>query len=199
MTRTLIAWSLALGAVPALAQDGGRNQYISDDISVTLRDAPRNDAASVGAVNSGDKVTVLQTLGAQSFAQVKTADGRTGWLTARYVSSEPAAKTRLKELQSQLAEAQSRIKGLDTELADAKALLEKAKPAFELSGENERLQQALAAAEQQSQAALSRYDTERAKRRTLVTGASLVGGGLLAGLILPLFLGNGKRRRRSDF
>ncbi len=191
--------SLVLASAPALAQEGGRNQYISDDISVTLRDAPRNDAASVGAVNSGDKVTVLQTLGAQSFAQVRTADGRTGWLTARYVSSEPAAKTRLKELQSQLAEAQSRIKGLDTELADAKALLEKAKPAFELSGENERLQQALAAAEQQSQAALSRYDTERAKRRTLVTGASLVGGGLLAGLILPLFLGNGKRRRRSDF
>jgi SH3 domain protein len=199
MTRTLTALSLVLASAPALAQEGGRNQYISDDISVTLRDAPRNDAASVGAVNSGDKVTVLQTLGAQSFAQVRTADGRTGWLTARYVSSEPAAKTRLKELQSQLAEAQSRIKGLDTELADAKALLEKAKPAFELSGENERLQQALAAAEQQSQAALSRYDTERAKRRTLVTGASLVGGGLLAGLILPLFLGNGKRRRRSDF
>lgn len=190
--------SLVLASAPALAQEGGRNQYISDDISVTLRDAPRNDAASVGAVNSGDKVTVLQTLGAQSFAQVRTADGRTGWLTARYVSSEPAAKTRLKELQSQLAEAQSRIKGLDTELADAKTLLDKAKPAFELSGENERLRQALATAEQQSQAAQSRYDIERAKRRTQVTGASLVGGGILVGLILP-WLGAGKRRRRSDF
>lgn len=190
--------SLVLASAPALAQEGGRNQYISDDISVTLRDAPRNDAASVGAVNSGDKVTVLQTLGAQSFAQVRTADGRTGWLTARYVSSEPAAKTRLKELQSQLAEAQSRIKALDTELADAKTLLDKAKPAFELSGENERLRQALATAEQQSQAAQSRYDIERAKRRTQVTGASLVGGGILVGLILP-WLGAGKRRRRSDF
>lgn len=190
--------SLVLASAPALAQEGGRNQYISDDISVTLRDAPRNDAASVGAVSSGDKVTVLQTLGAQSFAQVRTADGRTGWLTARYVSSEPAAKTRLKELQSQLAEAQSRIKALDTELADAKTLLDKAKPAFELSGENERLRQALATAEQQSQAAQSRYDIERAKRRTQVTGASLVGGGILVGLILP-WLGAGKRRRRSDF
>lgn len=190
--------SLVLASAPALAQEGGRNQYISDDISVTLRDAPRNDAASVGAVNSGDRVTVLQTLGAQSFAQVRTADGRTGWLTARYVSSEPAAKTRLKELQSQLAEAQSRIKALDTELADAKTLLDKAKPAFELSGENERLRQALATAEQQSQAAQSRYDIERAKRRTQVTGASLVGGGILVGLILP-WLGAGKRRRRSDF
>ncbi|WP_341917517.1 TIGR04211 family SH3 domain-containing protein [Hydrocarboniphaga effusa] len=193
-----MALSLVLASAPAFAQEGGRNQYISDDISVTLRDAPRNDAASVGAVNSGDKVTVLQTLGAQSFAQVKTADGRTGWLTARYISAEPAAKTRLKELQSQLAEAQSRIKALDAELADAKALLEKAKPAFELSGENERLQQALESAEQQSQAAASRYDTERARRRTLVTGASLVGGGILVGLILP-WLGAGKRRRRSDF
>lgn len=190
--------SFVLASAPALAQEGGRNQYISDDISVTLRDGPRNDAASVGAVNSGDKVTVLQTLGAQSFAQVKTADGRTGWLTARYISSEPAAKTRLKELQSQLAEAQSRIKSLDSELANAKSMLEKAKPAFELSGENERLQQALATAEQQSQAAASRYDTERARRRTLVTGASLVGGGILVGLILP-WLGAGKRRRRSDF
>src|SRR3546814_12284827 len=64
-------------AVP-LAYAEGTPQYITDDVSVTLREAPRNDAASIGVLHSGDKVTMLETLGEQSFARVRPSAGAVG-------------------------------------------------------------------------------------------------------------------------
>lgn len=198
MIRTLLALSLALVSGLADAQTSGQTQYISDDISVTLRDAARNDAAPVGSISSGDRVTVLQVLGSQSFAQIRTVDGRVGWINARYLSPQPAAKVRIRDLQGELATAQTRVRDLESELATLKSRLEGARPAFQLQQENGRLQQALTLAEQERTAARARYDEESARRRTLVTGAGLVGGGVFLGLLLP-WLGSGRRRRRSDF
>ena len=53
----------------------------------------------------------------------------------------------------------------------------------ELKTQREELEQSLAA-----------YDAERARQRTLVTGAALVGGGVLLGLLLPVLA---RRRRRG--
>src|SRR3546814_1820155 len=88
-------------AVP-LAYAEGTPQYITDDVSVTLREAPRNDAASIGVLHSGDKVTMLETLGEQSFARVRTSAGAEGWMTARYLSGQLAAKDRLSQMKSDL-------------------------------------------------------------------------------------------------
>lgn len=197
MTRTFTAVGLALLPVLALAQNP-RQQYIADEIRVTIRQEPRNDAASLGAVSSGAQVTVLQVLGADSFARIRTADGRTGWITARYLSSEPAAKDLLQSARKELAEARAQIESLQRELADAHEKLKAAAPAFEIAGDNRRLRAALAEQEQATRQMQDRYDIERARRRTLVTGAALVGGGTVLGLVLPL-LARGKRRRYGDF
>lgn len=199
MTRTFIAVSLGLLPLLCSAQGASRQQqYISDEISVTIRDAPRNDAPSLGVISSGARVSVLESLGAESFTRIRAADGRTGWVTSRFVSPRPAAKDRLADVEKQLAQAQEQISGLQAQLASARDQLEKAAPALALAGDNEKLRASLAEQERQSAEAMSRYDQERAKRRTLVTGAALVGGGVLLGLLLP-WLGRGKRRRYSDF
>src|SRR3546814_14114413 len=62
-------------AVP-LAYAEGTPQYITDDVSVTLREAPRNDAASIGVLHSGDKVTMLETHGEQSFDRKSVVEGK---------------------------------------------------------------------------------------------------------------------------
>jgi len=183
----------------AFAQDGGKQQYISDDISITVREGPRNDAASVGVVNSGDKVTVLETLGEASFARIRTSDGRSGWITSRYLSPLPAAKDRVQGLQTELTQSRNQVKSLQAELDAAQGRLQDARPAMEVAADNERLKTELATAQQQNQDAQTRTNEERARRRTLVTGAALVGGGILLGLILPLMgRGGGRRKRRNE-
>jgi SH3 domain protein len=199
MTRTCFVAGMLLLPAIACAQDGGKQQYISDDISITVRDGPRNDAASVGSVNSGDKVTVLESLGEASFARIRTADGRTGWITSRYLSGQPAAKDRTQGLQTELTASRNQLKSLQAELDAAQGRLENARPAMEVAADNEKLKADLATAQQQNEDAQIHTNEQRAERRTMVTGAALVGGGILLGLILPLMgRGGGRRKRRNE-
>lgn len=198
MNRSLIFCALLLAA-PLVHAQSGTTQFISDDIAVVLREAPRNDAGSLGSLRSGQKVTVLETLGPDSFARVRTADGREGWMTARYLSAQPAAKDRVAQLKADLDAAQKQIKSLQAELGAAKAQLDQARPAFELAQDNTRLKSELAAKEQASQALRQQFDQERARRATLLTGAGLLSGGVVLGLLLPWLLQSRRRRRYGDF
>jgi SH3 domain protein len=201
-TRTFLAHALCgqallLCAPVALAQGEGRQQYISDDVSVTIRQKPSNDAASVGVVKSGARVTVLESLGADSFAHIRTGDGRDGWITARFLSAQPAAKEQLQQMKQQLDQAHAQAQSLQRDLDAAQQQLAKARPALEMAGQNDKLRAEIAQREQQVSALEQQFDTEKAHRETLITGAALVGGGVLLGLVLP-WMGT-RKRRRGDF
>ncbi len=204
MTKTRKFWVSAACALapalhmsPAMAQSTGRQQYISDEISVTIRQKPSNDAESLGVVKSGARVTVLESLGGDSFAHIRTADGRDGWITARFLSEQPAAKEQLTQLRQQLEQAHTQIQALQHDLDSAQQQLAKAKPALEMAGENDKLRATIAQREQQVGALEQQFDAERARRETIVTGGALVAGGIFIGLVLP-WLG-GRKKRRSDF
>jgi SH3 domain protein len=189
--------ALLLWAPLALAQPEGQQQYISDDISVTIRQKPSNDALSLGVVKSGARVTVLDSLGADSFAHIRTADGRDGWITARFLSAQPAAKEQMLQLKQQLEQAHGQAQSLQRELDSAQQQLAKARPALEMAGENDKLRADIAQREQQVSELERQFDGERARRDTLATGAGLVGGGILLGLLLP-WVGT-RKKRYSDF
>jgi SH3 domain protein len=202
MTKTRTFWALVLCApvvlpCAALAQAQGRQQYISDEISVTIRLKPTNDSESLGAVKSGARVTVLESLGADSFAHIRTADGRDGWITARFLSDQPAAKDQLVALHQQLEQAHTQAQSLQQQLDTAQAQLAKAKPALEMADQNDKLRAAISQREQQVQALEHQYDAEKAHRQTLITGAILVGVGMFIGLVLPWM--GGRKKRRGDF
>lgn len=200
MTRTFTSLGLALLLLPALAlaQNAGRAYYIADDIPITVREQPRNDAAVVAQLKSGARVTLLQSLGRESFARIRTGDGREGWVTARYLSTQPSARDRYQQAQQELAAAQDRITTLERELQSAQQQLAQARPAFEALRENERLHAAMAELERSSAEQRARYDAEKARRRSLLSGGALVVIGTLLGLVLP-WLGRGRKRRYSDF
>ena len=198
MKSTYLLCGLLLAAQAPLAA-AESVQYISDDITLSLRDAPRNDATVVGAVRSGQRVTVLEVLGSDSFARIRGADGREGWMTARYLSTQPAAKDRQNQIKAELEAAQAQIKSLETRLKDAGTQLDKARPALELEQLNAQLKAKLDDQQEQMSAMEQRFNVERERRATLVTGATLVGGGMLGGLLLPWIWALRRRRRWGDF
>ncbi|MDD3761905.1 MAG: TIGR04211 family SH3 domain-containing protein [Nevskiales bacterium] len=189
---------LALLAMPTLAA-AEKLQYIDDEISVTVRDAPRNDATYLGVVKSGDRVTLIESLGPQSFAKIRTENGTEGWVTARFLTDEPAAKDALISVRRELSQAQSRIRSLETDLKTAQSELQKAGPALELATENDRLRAQITELQRGAEEVRQRYNEQKARRRTMLTGAGLVGAGILGGLILPWLGRHSRRRRWGDF
>jgi SH3 domain protein len=181
-----------------LAAAEGRPAYISDDVSVVIRDKADNNAGTIGSLKSGAHITVLETLGTDSFARIRTDDGREGWITARYISDQPAAREQLGSLRQQLDQAHAQAEALQSSLNTAQEQLARVKPALEHADEFDRKRADLDQREQHLGELERGYDQEAARRETLISGAVLVGAGILLGLLLP-WLGGGRKRRHSSF
>ncbi len=191
---------LAVALIPpafAFAQD--KQQYISDEITVTVRDAPRNDATYLGLLKSGDRVTVLESLGDASFARVRTPTGKEGWITARHLTDRPAAREALSTLQRDLKTAQARIAELEGSLNTAQGDLAQARPALELARENDQLRAQISELQRAAQQAEQSIKEQKASRKTMATGGVLVAVGIFLGLVLPWIGSSRKRRRWGDF
>lgn len=199
MKFRVIVLAAAFLPLSGFATAQNKQQYIGDEITVTIRDAPRNDATYLGMLKSGDRVTVLESLGEASFAKIRTSTGKEGWITARFLTDRPAAREALNGVQSELKTAQARIAELEGNLSTAQGNLAQARPALELAQENDRLREQIRMLETQALDAEQRYNAQKASRRTMVTGGSLVGAGILLGLLLPWIGASRKRRRRGDF
>jgi SH3 domain protein len=191
------ALAAALMAAPLVAAAEGRAAYISDDVSVAVRTQPDNGAPTVGSLKSGAHLTVLESLGPDSFAHIRTEDGREGWITARFLSDQPAAREQLGALRQQLDQAHAQAQTLQSSLNTAQEQLARAKPALERADEFEKKRADLDQREQRLGELEQGYNREAAHRATLIAGAALVGAGVLLGLLLPWLGGN--RRRRSSF
>lgn len=195
MSRLATVFILSVSS--ALSAQDGRPQYVSDVINLSIRDQPSNNAGTIGTVRSGERITVLEVLGPESFARIRDQNGREGWVTARYLTDEPAARDQLQALRRTLAAAEADARQLREQLQQAEARLGAAAPALALAGENEALRAAVAEAEQQTATVMQRYNQQRAERQLLVTGAALLSLGIVLGLLLP-WLGRSRRRRYGE-
>lgn len=170
-----------------------QTQFVSDVINLSIRERPANDAGVIGQVSSGEQVEVLESLGPESFTRIRDTNGREGWVTARYLTDEPAARVQLEAAKAALAQSNQALAALQSDFDAAQSRLADAASALELADENERLKEVIAQLQVDEQRSIAERDADRERRKLLLTGAALVGGGVTLGLLLPAL---GRRRRR---
>lgn len=123
MKRTLSLLALSatlwagLGAAPGIAQ--AETLYITDENKVMLRAGQGNEYKIIAQLDSGDEVELLQKLDG-GYAQVKTKDGKTGYLLSRYLMDQPSARSRVATLEQQLNE----LRGQPDQIANKFAALQ---------------------------------------------------------------------------
>ena len=199
MRRIPGAFLLALAAVPALAQSDVR--YVSDEISIVLRDSPRAEGAARSVVTSGARVTVLQVDEPSGYARVRTSDNREGWMLQRHLKAEPIARERLQRVEKDLAAAQAELKKLQEERAKLMQDFQRISggepiASRELIEETEKLRVQLREKDQDVERLREQYDVKRASQRTLLLGGGLVAGGFLLALLVRLLW---PKRRWGEF
>jgi SH3 domain protein len=143
--------TLALLSPPSVAQEEEpQNEqslprlFISDKLVLNVYSEPGQGGERVATIETGDAVDELER--ADAFVRVRLPDGREGWVGANYLTADPPAAVRLRELQREQKTAPPVV---DKKSADEIAKLRKQNAALE--GEVKALKASTAAPPAQTQ------------------------------------------------
>lgn len=200
-------------------------RYVSDQLEVTLRRGPTLSHAILRMLKSGTSVEVLEVDKESGHTRVKISNGQEGWILTRYLSAEPTARVQLEQLLKSMNQKEDanvsvveQLKTIRNEHETAKQII------MQLESENKKLTEQLSSLKTTAANVLNieaennnfRHklaDTEerlnilqsesseieaRKNRDWFITGALVLFGGLILGLILPRFARK-RSSRYSDF
>jgi len=187
-------------------------RYVTDQFEITLRTGPSSSHAIQRMVKSGAALQVLETDAENGYSRVQSSSDVEGWVLSRYLMNEPAARTQLERLTKQLTNTNAKGSSLRTQFNTIKSEYDNAnKRITTLEGEKKQLQDQLAeikrtAADvltidmqnkelsQQLSVTQKKFNELQQENNELgsskdrdwfVTGALVLFGGLLLGLIIP--------------
>ncbi len=200
------------------AQVAAETQYVSDVLKITLRTGQGTTYQILRTLESGTALEVLEDAG--QYTRVRTNDGTEGWVLSQYLTKAPIARDRLaqaeRRLERQKADKQQLQKSL-AELRQEKSTLEQseqrlvtetaklkdelahlrqvAEQPIELDRKNRDLKQQLQALQVEVEQLKSdnAHLQDRTQREWFITGAGVLLGGILLGLVLPLL----RRKKKS--
>jgi SH3 domain protein len=201
----------------------GQARYISDDIPITLRTGPSLENRIIRNLSAGVRVEVLEADEANGYTRIRVADdGTEGWLLTRYLQAQPVARDRLGAAERNLEAARARVRELETQVAELSEDLARTRAELEdvttsskdtakelqdirtasanaiaLRDQNEQLRQRVAEADQRINR-LVMENTELAsdgRQSWFLVGAAVLFAGILVGLIAPSL----RRKKRSSW
>lgn len=152
----------------ASAASAAEQGWVKGDLRLNLRTGASNEYRIIGTIATGDQVTIL-TKGTD-WLRVQTQDDKVGWIPDGYLDTSPPAATRLASAETELASLKrdlEKFRSETTTLRESNAAL---------SSNDDGQEQELDALklENLELRAVSRY-------QEWLTGALLLGGGMIAG------------------
>lgn len=176
---SLLGLFLFFGANQAVAAEQG---WVRGDLRLNLRTGGGNEYRILGTLATGDPVKVLDK--GTDWSRVETADGKVGWIPAGYVELTPPAVARLATLEAEASNLRSELEKFRSEATT----LRESNAALSANDDGQKQElEALTLANLELRA-VSRY-------QEWLTGAALLGGGMLLGAWLHSRSGN---RRTSS-
>ncbi|MCB1935062.1 MAG: TIGR04211 family SH3 domain-containing protein [Nitrosomonas sp.] len=191
-----------------------------------MRSGPTNSHTIVRMLKSGTALTVLEQDKENGYSRVQTAAGTEGWVLSRYLIREPVARVQIENLVKQVtntepkdtsirgqlnfvkaefANANNRIDNLEHEKKELEkrlnAIKKTAADVLAIDAENEQLHQQYNEIKAQFMALQEQYSevSNDNEREWFITGAMVLFGGLLLGLIIPKISWRKKRSPYGDF
>lgn len=213
LKSALLAFSLVSVSLFASAAQAA-TRYVSDDLSINLRRGAGNEFRITELLNAGEKIEVLSSN--NGWSEVRTAEGERGFVLSRFLSDAPSARDQVASFKGQTESLQQENEALKKELSEAldgsselgklkkdlvadneslKQELERIKNAsanaVRISEENQEFREQLLSMESEVERLRHENKSLQSRREGMKIGAMVLIGGILIGLVLPLF------RRRS--
>ena len=95
----LFAVSVSAATKPANGK-GGKYQYVSDELVITMRTGKSNEHRIVRSLESGTRLRILES--DKQYTRVKTENGESGWVLTRFLSPDQPARVLLPPIKAKL-------------------------------------------------------------------------------------------------
>ncbi len=159
--------ALVLGAGRAGAEQG----WVRGDLRLNVRSGAGLEYRILGSIATGDPVKVLSK--GTDWTRIETAEGKVGWIPAGYVETTPPASARLASLETEASTLRSELEKLRSETTT----LRESNAALSSNDDGQRKELDTLRLENLELRAVSRY-------QEWLTGAGILGGGMIAGALL---------------
>ena len=173
---------VALALLAPMASARAEVAWVKDEVRLNLRTGPGVQYRIKGSIVTGDSVEVL--LHGDGWTQVRDAEIGEGWIPEGFLQEEPPATVRLARSEEQTTELRTQLDSISTR-------------ATELETQNTKLGEQDATQRQQIEQ-LTRENLELkagARWPEWITGAGILGAGMLMGAVLHAFSGRRQRPR----
>ena len=216
-----LAAVIVCGSLVAVSANA-ESVWVSDQFEIMLRTGPTTSNAIERLLGSGTQLESLETDAESGYSRVRTSAGTEGWVLTRYLMGEPPAREQLIRLSSQLTNANARGSSMGSQLNSIETEYQAATQRVSaLESERDQLQSELAEIKRTAANVLAidkqnkefrqqLTDTEievsvleeensslsaQGNRYWFISGALVLLGGVMLGLILPRM----KFQRRSRY
>ena len=199
-------------------QAEAKTQYVSDELVINMRSGKGTGFKIIKIIKSGTPLTIL---GSESgYTQAKTPQGIEGWVLSRFLIDTPVARDQLAKAQIDVTVMKEKFDSMSSELSTLKqerdtlstsendlkqnkkklnielSKLKKiaARP-MQLESENDQLRNELVKIEAEMRLLKQEYQTleDNTERDWFMTGAGVLFGGMILGLIFPKLRSGQKR------
>ncbi len=182
---------IALMSLPFAAQ--AKPGHIADDVYTFYHSGPGNQYRITGRIRSGEPVEILRQDPGSQYVEIRMDNGRTGWVPGDNVQPGASLAARLPKLEADLEQSRGAV-------ASQRESLQKLQQEL-ATARDEKEQLARESAQLQTEIKELNFRIETMDESNLIrwfTHGGLVAlGGVILGLILPMF--RGRRKSRSDW
>lgn len=192
----LVATLLFSVSLPTFAQ----TQYVTENLSTYLRKGPGDQFKISGAIQAGEKVTLIDKK--ERYSLVRDSKNREAWILNSELTSTPSSKELTPQLQQKVQELTTKLNSIDKDWQQRTAEMQRRtqqadQQSSELLEQNAQLKRELEILKNKNRdlEAIQDASSREIMIQYFIYGGSVLGVGLLLGLLIPVLL---PRRKRNN-
>ncbi|QGM80442.1 TIGR04211 family SH3 domain-containing protein [Otariodibacter oris] len=174
--------------------------YVTDNLHTYLRRGAGDQYKISGTIQAGEQVSVLEKR--DRYSLIRDAKNREAWILNSELSTTPSSKELIPQLQQQIEELTVKLNKIDGDWQQRTAEMQRRvqqsdQQSSELLDQNARLKRELDILKNKNRDLETMQDAESREImiQYFIYGGSVLGAGLLLGLLIPVFI---PRRRRNN-
>ncbi len=194
---SLIACLLLGTALPVSAQ----TQYVTENLNTYLRKGPGDQFKISGTIQAGEKVTLIERK--ERYSLIRDSKNREAWILNSELTTTPSSKELTPQLHQQVQELTLKLNKIDNDWQQRTAEMQRRtqqaeQKSSDLLDQNAQLKREINILKNKNRDLETMQDAEAREImiQYFIYGGSVLGVGLLLGLLIPIVL---PRRKRSQW